>query len=432
MSKFNKTFEPKKGDRARSAAIGAATRRRRNWEASDEGIARTRTASDLATNVDGSTGVNMPIGQIYHLLGFTQNATGPKEYDVQLPGMADPNMAPRPPRWHELTAEQQSHAIEGMRQHGTSLEQISRDIGAQLDQAYFRARSYGKDVPYAMDFYEPGSQQHDKMQESARNVGLPLPIYSMVHGMTSPNTKFQHEYTERSADVKKGTRQAGDITFPNDEAAMHVARSQQAGATPQTFTNELGTTGTGSGRAQGYVSNMKKALVSLEQFSRGIPPSEWVTRPDGGGPFDASPKAGPYANSWASNTHPEYFVSDVHSGGGGAFPHLSSEKPVKRDAEGNAIVGPDGKPKRDKSERERALEKIPFVQAAIDEAARMAMRQRNLPSLRMTQAGQWGEEQIQRPDISPDSDTAYSASSPQTFSVEDDDDDEKPVQQTLF
>jgi hypothetical protein len=106
--------------------------------------------------------------------------------------------------------------------------------------------------------------------------------------------------------------------------------------------------------------------------------------PLGKSPWRLAPKTGPYANSW-SDTHPQFFVSDIHSGGGGGLPHLSSYKGAGED-----------RAKNEKSERETAIERIPHFHSAMDYAARQAMVVRGLPSVRETQAAQWGEEQIQR------------------------------------
>jgi hypothetical protein len=375
--------------RSRSSTISAATRKRRKWEQSEEGKNRLKNASDLARNVDGSQGVNMPVGMVYELLGFNDsNRAGPAWYDQQLPGMADPNAAPRPPRWDELTPEQQSHTTEALRRHGTSIEQMSSDFGAQLDQAHMRARENKADHPFSEMFYEPGSPQRETMRKSASEVGLPMQVYAPMHGMTSPNTKFQ---SKRGADHP----QAGETYFPNDESVVNVAKQVDMGIPSDQVTNDLNVTGMGPGRSQGYVTNMRKAALSLEQFHAGVAPADWKTS-SGSGPFDDSPKTGPYANTWSSDSHPEFFVSDVHSGGGGMLPHLGSEKPIRRDAAGNPIVGEDGKPKRDKSEREKAIASIPYFHAASDHASRMALSQRNLSSLRRGQAAEWGEEQIQR------------------------------------
>lgn len=392
-SKFSKPVKINKGDKVRSAEIRKAQRKRASWEQSEVGSSRTKNASDLSYNVDGSQGVNMPVRMVYELLGFNQDdRVGPAHYDVQLPGMSDPNAAPRPPRWDELTPEQQSHTHEALRRHGTSIDTMTKDFGAQVDQAYMRARKMGSDHPFSEYFYEPGSVQSTAIRTSAKNLGIPTPVYAAIHGMTSPNTKFQ---SRRGADHP----QKGETYFPNDESAENVVRQIRSGIPSSQITNKLEVTGMGPGSAQAYVSNMRKAGLALEQFFEGKHPSEWNTSSDPekfSGPFDNSPKAGPYANTQASDSHPEYLVSDVHTGGGGMLPHLSAEKPVLKDAQGNVVLDASGKPKRDKSEREKAIASIPYFHAASDYAARTAMQQRGLSSVRRTQAAQWGEEQIQR------------------------------------
>jgi hypothetical protein len=114
----------------------------------------------------------------------------------------------------------------------------------------------------------------------------------------------------------------------------------------------------------------------------------------------SSPKTSAYTNSWLQS-QPDFFTSDVHSGGA-MVPHLSSDKP--------AIINPDGTPKmktatrgegtvevpdREKSQRERAIEVKGFHSMA-DAAARQALQARGLGSVRQAQAAQWNEERVQR------------------------------------
>jgi hypothetical protein len=321
-------------------------------------------------------------GQYHFQRNYDRTLTGPRVYDEQLPGLSDPDAAPRPPRWDELTSNQQATATRGLSEFGTNVDQIASDLGAQYDQGVKRAGDVGQEYAHAESFYSDRSTgPRQRVEQSAAELGIPHTVHAQMNAMTSPNTKFQ---------ATRGS--TGEVYYPNDEAAKHaVAYVQQRGSS-EGLTNEFDQTGMGEPgtRAQGYTNNIVKAAKSFEQHEQGLSPAEWVTGSKGSGPFDNSPKTGPYANSW-SDSHPQFFVSDVHSGGGGAFPHLGSEKP--------AIPGQfhdDGKPKRDKSEREKALEKIPFAHSAIDEAARRSMAQRNVGSVRDFQAAQWGEEQLQR------------------------------------
>jgi hypothetical protein len=77
-------------------------------------------------------------------------------------------------------------------------------------------------------------------------------------------------------------------------------------------------------------------------------------------------------------------------------PHLGSDKPPLVNKAGETRTDATGRPVRDKSEREKAIEKVPYFHTAADEAARRAMVPRGVGSVREAQATQWGEEQIQR------------------------------------
>jgi hypothetical protein len=385
-----------------------AQQARQNWEATPEGQART---TDITQHVKKTQGVTATPGQIYddlrrqgHPLG--QHGVGPTHYDVQLPGMADPNAAPRPPKWEELTPEAREHSARGLEAFGTNLEQLARDVGAQHDQAIVRASRQGGDRgtgtpdptphPYASDFYSVG-EPRQVMEGGAKELDLPMPVYAQMNAFASPNTKF-------SADLK-----SGETVYPNDLAARHSIRHARQGGDPadlrgNTEFRELRRTGTAEPddprKAQGYPANMEKIAQATHQFDAGIAPADWKTGenagpmgdqfkvnskgqevPAGSSPWRNSPKTGPYANSW-SDSHPQYFVSDVHSGGGGGGPHLGISK-----GSGD---------EKQKSERERMIESVPHFHAAMDYAARQAMTARGLSSVRDFQAGQWGEEQIQR------------------------------------
>jgi hypothetical protein len=315
------------------------------------------------------------LGMFHFMRNYDHQQVGPSHYDEQLPGMADPNMAPRPPRWHELSPEQQDAAHRGASMHGTSLEQMAKDIGAQMDQSALRAMSHGHLRGSTEDFYSTGAPRQ-RIEQSAKELGISPVIHAQMNAMTSPNTKFSH-------------MSKGELVFPNDTAAKHAVAWVQQGNDPTELTNELSATGLGTQKAQGYTTNMQKAAVSFAQHQQEIAPADWVTGKNGGGPFDNSPKTGPYANSW-NDTHPQFAVADVHTGGGGALPHLSTAE---------SSTG--------KTEREQAIASIPHFHSMADEAFRMAMGKRNMGSVRDAQALQWGEEQIQRGQADPV--TSYSS-----------------------
>ena len=391
-SAYNRPPVEKAGTRLAEIHAGLA---RASWEATPTGQARTR---DISQAMHETHGVNASAGQIYddyRRRGIISRQTGPRHYDVQLPGMVDPDAAPRPPRMEELSANAQAHIHASLAAHGTSIEQMASDFGAQHDQAIGRAISQGHDTPYAANFYSTG-EPRQVIRSSAAEVGLPQMVHAQANAFTSPNTKFSH------------TLKTGETTYPNDMAAKHAILHATGGGDPaalrqQTGARELRKTGLAESwdtrRVQGYPANLEKTAQAVHQYRSGIRPADWrtgegagpmgdvsrlnertgKTEPLGKSPWRSSPKTGPYANSW-SDSHPQFVVSDIHTGGGGGVPHLSSFK------------GTTGQ----KSERERAIESVPHFHTAMDFAVRQAMVARGLPSVRETQAGQWGEEQLQR------------------------------------
>lgn len=390
-SKFN--TPPKPVTEKESLEIRRAGARRKRWERSEEGAARITNASQALASPE--TGEQIPVGMLYALKGWTDTGVGPTMYDLQLPGLEDPDAAPRPPKWEELSAATQDHVHRELRKRGTSIERMTADIGAQIDQAYLRAERHGTDQPYAMDFYSQG-EPRKVIDASAKELGIPQAVHAVMNSITSPNTRF-------SRIIGK----TGEKVYPNNETAAHVVRHVLGGGTWQDITNKKIE---GSGSHQGYIRNIRKAAHVMSQYLRGVPSRDWRGLPSKTNPEGSTvwgPKTGPYANSW-SDSHPQFAVGDIHTGGGGAFPHLRSSKPVRLDKEGNPLLDQYGRPKREKSEREQALEDVPFAHSAIDYSLRQAMMQRNLLRIRDAQAGQWGEEQIQRGIVSED--TAYGRS----------------------
>jgi hypothetical protein len=361
---------------------------RQTWEASDVGKARMANFQDLHP-----ANANLNSAQVYQGLRETgqyrETGVGPAHWDVQLPGMSDPDAAPRPPKWEELPDHVRANIHEHLAAHGTSLEQITADLGSQHDQAVSRAMGEGVSEPFGTRFYAgkgPGGEPREKLAESAANLGIPELIHGHMTAITSPNTVFAQ------------TTKAGVTSYPNDEAAQHAVMHVQQGGRGAEVDNLMASTGVG-GHQPGSErhltarpANIRRASIAYEQYSQGVAPADWVTS-GSGTPF--GPKTGPFSNSF-SDSHPQFFVSDVHSGGGGAFPHLGTDKPIAYNAAGEMRTDKKGKPVRDKSEREQAIDKVPFAHSAIDYAARQAMQARGIRSTRDFQGGQWGEEQLQR------------------------------------
>lgn len=398
--------------RSENAHKGWARKRREAWEASPEGAERLQDAS-------AALGTKATLAQVYQTRGWGESPKGARHFEQQLPGMENPDAVPQHPRWEDLDPKEQArtkHALEwragfGRKDSGEDpLDTMTRTFGAQLDQSYLRAERNAPApttaaVPYSRDFYventgpdgAPGPR--GVMGNSARDVDLPFGQYAAVSAITSPNAKFQ----------------AGD-RYPNDETARNAVRDTRLGADP--LTAEMGRrvddpSKQNEGRPAGY----RKAIDAVQQFDEGIPvskaqrritenrsaaekglpPARALTEEERRPLLDpkSSPKVGPYHNSWLLDT-PDYFVSDVHSGGGGFLPHLGYEKPAKLNPDGSEKRDKKGNVIRDKSEREKVIEKVPNFHVAADYAARKALEARGLTSIRQAQASQWGEEQILR------------------------------------
>jgi hypothetical protein len=368
--------------RAEAAVMGHRGRRRREWETSEEGLTRLTDAS-------AHFGTKAAPAQIYQTRGWGETAKGARHYEQQLPGLENPDALPTPPRWEDLPDEEKARTERALRIHaGADVEFMTRAFGAQLDQSYLRAERNTPPttaaVPHTRDFY---TETHDPrgeklpravMHDSAQEVGLPFGQYTAISAITSPQTKFH----TRGRD--------GVDRYPNDETARATVEQARAGV-PVTEAG-TGQRRDGVGKNEGYPANARKAVDAVQQMDAGTPvpelESRWKEDRKAGAVVPREkptpmfgPKTGPYHNSWLLDT-PDYFVSDVHSGGGALLPHLSSHK--------------GGGDSKGKSEREIAIERTPNFHSAADYAVRQAIESRGLSSIRQAQASQWGEEQIQR------------------------------------
>jgi hypothetical protein len=429
--------------------IGEAKARRTSWNRSATGRARNRDITDLATadyrkalsdrgmtteggrlEANPRAKIGMKKSQIYGAMGVSYQGHG--YGDQQLPGLESEHAAPEPPRWEDLSEKQQARVHENLAKAGTSVEQMSKDFGAQLDQGHWRAQkvgnisvSTGAPVSHTQHFYDdnhPGdtpSPLYDdpkgRLRDAARVTeqegrARPMSVVTAATALTSPNTKFSSELpTDRSKMYSPNVETA--------QSAIHQYDVEQR--SPEEIS--LGVSPRG-GSNQGYPVNSQKVGRMLRHIDNGgtvgnfkNPPT--VSNPEGRSPF--GPKTGPFVNSFDSE-HPDYFVADLHSGGGGMLPHLSSEKPARTDEAGEPIMKARYNPdfgrytdvvERDKSEREKGIAHQGFHSAA-DYAARSALAARGIGqktpsgrvlnvSVRQPQAVQWGEEQLQRKEAEP-------------------------------
>lgn len=387
--------------RSEASTMGNRVRRRTQWEAADAAPGSVGRMDNAHGFVQG--GEKMSVGQIYEARGWSeapQSGTHhPRMYDRQLPGLEDPYAAPTPPRWEDLDSDTQTKIARNVKlRTGVDHDFMKRSFGAQLDQAYLRADFHtpadeARVRPAGQNFYTDGEPKK-VIAASAKELGIPYGVHVAMNAFTSPQTKF----SEKSP--------SGAQRYPNNAAAEHAVRHMQQDGNPWTIHQDANYTDPDSGRVKrhsGYPANFAKAGHAYKQYEAGVPMTDWRNPPTGKAIMEGKtegtpmfgPKTGPYHNSWLEST-PDFFVSDVHSGGG-FLPHLDTAKPPILDKE-------TGVPKMNstgsghltgKSEQEIGIESRGFHTMA-DHAAREAMRERGLGSVRQAQAAQWNEQRIRR------------------------------------
>lgn len=427
----------KRGARARSdaAVTGARTKRRKGWEASEEGKSRLMGAVDHATAAHNEAAANQRPGgaqlqhiertsmthqQIYAARGYHQESTPsgagtrhlpevqramkdkdgkvtggtravpgmdlgtrPGMHDQQIPGLEDPDALPVSKRWEDHTAKEQQRVLKAVKKKtGATPVTMGRDFGAQLDQSYDRSRQHGADLPAATTFYSSGAPAQ-KLHEQAKRLGVRFGLVAATNADTSPNMKFQHTYRDDHP-----TR-PGETVYPNADAAEHAIKHAQSNPFPYSVSKD-GLEG--SGRGVRPANLMKAARRAHQVLREGKTVGETFASTSGGSGF--GPKTAAYHNSWLGGT-PKTFVADLHSGGGGMLAHLGTAKPFMRDNEGQVMHSSEGVPRKEKSEREKGIETTGF-HALSDHVARTEMAKRGLGHIEQAQASQWGEEQIHR------------------------------------
>lgn len=363
-------------------------------EAAKAGVDINSIPSAKATNrmntVQEIYRTGMSPGQVYAVKGWNRTISNhPGMGERPLPGMEHPDAVDTPPRWEDLSpADQKKKKESHLREvTGADRQSMARTFGAQLDQAHVRGELHGTSVPYAKTFYGTGEPKQ-VIQESAGRMNVSLGTMAAMNAFTSPNTKFS----------------LGGH-YPNNEAAMAAIAEARSGTDPDSIRKTPINPRTGK-QHQGYATNFRKAVRHMQDVDSGVPLRD-LRSEHGRSPF--GPKTGPYHNAWLDSV-PDFTVSDIHTGGGGMVPWFHTQKPQRHDPEtGEPLVDKAGRPKREKSEREKAIEKANFHTIA-DEGTRMAMRARGVQSVREAQAAQWGEEKIQR-GITPE-DVAYPEQTP--------------------
>ena len=335
-------------------------------------------------------------------------AAGSSIHDYDKLAESGNNVFPQPHRWEELSSEEQDRTHAALNYFGTDMGRMSNDFGTQLDQAHHRSQMFGSTHPFGSDFYEPHGAPRQVLTALSEQFGHISPHVAAGVASTSPQNKF----TEFPA--------KGKPRFPNPVAAgvaMQIESKYEdlstreystdvngkristvVGEVPTAEFGEMSRALGGTG-AVGFHGNVLKAALGFRQAKEGVPIHDWRNAPTEDNPagslqFGSSAKTSPFGSQLMEGS-PPFLVSDVHTGGGGALPHLSPEK-----GSGRALLKDDAArnsgAKFSKSEREMAIDTIPNFHAAADYAMRQAMGERGLEKTRFAQATQWGEEQIRR------------------------------------
>lgn len=268
-----------------------------------------------------------------------------------LPGMEHPAVVNTPPRWEDMPQRQQQRVARNAAKFGVTHESAVRALGAQVDQGAVREGQAGTKHRsfYAAEGHHPDGEMtpRTRLTTSARENGVPFEQQAIANSITSPKNKF-------SVEPKSGPNK-GKRIYPNDMQASHAIQHLQAGGSPETARADTG--------AGGMHGNSRKAAGAVQKMQGGASAAE---------SWKAGPKTGPYHNSWVDpHGSSQYWVSDIHSGGGGIAPHLS----VK--------------------DRESYLN-IDGIHSFNDHVARTVMHQRGVQSMTGMQSMQWNEERTLR------------------------------------
>ena len=374
--------------KAEAEQTAASVQQRKDWEASPQGQERMKDVVDYATEQHNKLARERPeLGlkvqdrlklthaQAYEHYGFGEHdVRGKAGMDQsQIPGLEDPQARPVPKRWEEHTPEEQAKTLEEVKRWGgVGPEEMEKSFGAQLDQGYLRARTHGAEDPFAQTFYTHG-EAAQRLQQSAKAHDQSMGLVAAVNADTSPNMLFRTESKE------------GEVRYPNAERADHIISHIARGKHPDDYSmDDPEHPLTGQARS-GYPANIAKALDRAHQV---IHEGKSIAETDAGttGGHGFGPKTGAYHNAWLGGT-PQFFVSDIHSGGGGMLPHQSTEKAGNVKSQREVTI--------ERTSRQSGVPRASF-HALADYAARQAMKKRGLSHIEQAQAVQWGEEQIQR------------------------------------
>lgn len=380
-------------------------KQRRSFVASETGRERLAPAvqgTDLRTGE--RTTFDSPATRIHVArnmgLGLGHDvSSGPAVPDINAPHEVNPDVVGQR-RWEDLHPNEQKSTLAAAARHGVTMASAKRDYSSQLEQSHVRANRAGQANPYSELFYSGPSRPRDVLtssaMENARHPNWPAgvdphKVQAVANSITSPRNYFEREGS------------GGGKIYPNDEhantAIRHVLDMGPHSTPQQAYDSVPNNTGPSGGGIHG---NIKRAAYAAHQMIYGgrsthelrnpltekqAEKGQTKGNPSFGGPTQQKTTA--YASAWMQPHDPDAFLTtDVHTAHGFAA-HLSTAKD-----EGG------------KSQVEQYVEKTPNVHAFHDHIARQVHHEMgfspspaNTQYLHRGQAAQWGEERIQRADL---------------------------------
>jgi hypothetical protein len=288
-----------------------------------------------------------------------------------------------PTKWEDMTPRARNRTTRSLAKYGVTGASAQRNIGARLDKGHV-----SEDGQHA-NFYsaEGESVSGNKLprsvtKEHAAANRVPFHVQAMNVAMNSPNINT----VSRSS--------AGEMTYPNDEAATHSVKWAQSGRTGTEYefhpdyhvpkedkvekTVKVRATGkkrkilaksqdeTRGYPVQGYPANARRAIDATRQvLEQGKTVAQAWLKP--------GPKTGPFFNAKVAPHQPEgnFSVLDIHAGEALA-PHLSHD------------------------DREKVIN-ISGVHAFNDYHQRQVMAARGLNSVSRSQSVEWRSTKLDAP-----------------------------------
>jgi hypothetical protein len=424
---------PKPNTDAQEAQTGGFTRRRRSFERSPAGRTRLENPATAPIGRDMGTGapVSLPAASGFsHMrdqnLGRSLSGDDPEGYvaartgvhpltgravpSINKPHDVTPTVVPQR-RWEDLHPNEQAATLQAAKRFGVTPASAARDYSAQLVQSHQRATSSGRAVPYSQDFYSGPSGPADRLTESAAANAThpafpdhvdPHMVQSVANSITSPRNKFER------------TKRDGTKTYPNDEHANHAIQHALAAGPDASSDDVAASIGNAHGPSGGgMMGNIRRATFASHQLLFKGKKMQTLRNPvaakarqkgatEGNKTFGtpSTQKTTAYVGAWE---HPEdadsFLTTDVHTGHGFAS-HLGTAKAK------TGTFDKKGKEKPGPSEVEDYIARTPHVHAFHDHIARqeharlgLSPSTSNAQYVNRGQASQWGEERIQRPDL---------------------------------